>query len=192
MEPVIRLLYFIYTVTYLPISDLKYPMGRLHKKESSFCLFESYLDNEVVNNREYPELFHVRFVGSAIPRRITNDDFEYPDMDINDKDVTNVQLEDHGLSEDDITLCTVTMLGVVMQWQPRVEDVKEVCLKAPHDYSITAAIYDSCTTRDRYSYSLLNIWASQLLALGFWPNEKKYYRTNSLKFYNKETSLKRA
>jgi hypothetical protein len=101
-----------------------------------------------------------------------NDDFEHPIMD---KDAKSVQLQDYDydFSEDEITLCRVTMLGVVMQWQPRVEDIKEVCLKSPHDYSIATAIHDSCTTHDRYSYSLLNIWANQLWAAGFWDNEKK-------------------
>ena len=150
-------------------------MGRLRKKKSSLCLFESYLNNKVSGGRQCAELFYVDVVSAATPRRIINDDFEPPTMDIDNKDVTNVQLQDYDydFSEDEITLCTVTMLGVVMQWQPRVEDIKEVCLKSPHDYSIATAIHDTCATHDRYSYSLLNIWANQLWAAGFWADGKK-------------------
>ncbi len=157
-------------------------MGRLRKKKSSLCLFESYLNNKVAGGLQCAELFHVRVVSSAIPRRMINDDFEHPIMDINNKDVTNAQPPDYDYdySEDEITLCTVTMLGVVMQWQPRIENIKEVCLKTPHDYSITTAIYDSCTTHDRYSYLLLNIWANQLRETGFWADDKKHLRMNSL------------
>jgi hypothetical protein len=143
-------------------------MSRLHKKKSRLCLFESYLNDEIAG-RQCAELSHVCLVSSLIPKRIINDDFEHPIMD---KDAKHVQLQDYEFSEDEITLCRVTMLGVVMQRQPRVEDIKEVCLKSPHDYSITNAIYDNCTTHDRYSYFLLNIWASQLRAAGFWDNDK--------------------
>jgi hypothetical protein len=134
-------------------------------------LSESYL-NDKIAGRQCVELSHVRLVSSLIPKRIMNADFEYPIMD---GDAKHVQLQDYDyeFSEDEITLCKVTMLGVVMQWQPRVEDIKEVCFKASQDYSIANAIYDNCTTHDRYSYSLLNIWASQLRAAGFWDNEKQ-------------------
>ena len=151
-------------------------MGRLRKKKGSLCLFESYLDNKESRGRQCAELF---CVSAAAPRRMINDDFEHPIMGINVKDVPNVQIQnDDDISEDEITLCTVTMLGVVMQWQPRVEDIKEVCVISPHNYSIATAIHDSCATHDRYSYSLLNIWANQLWAAGFWADEKKNLRTN--------------
>lgn len=70
-----------------------------------------------------------------------NANFEHPIIDTSKKDVTNVQLPDHDsdFSNDEIS---VTMPGVVIQWQPRVENIKEVCLKTPHDYNITTAIYD--------------------------------------------------
>jgi hypothetical protein len=167
-------LFFTYTCNSLTNFSSQI-MGRLHKKKSSLCSFESYLNNEVAGGRQCGELFHVRVVSSAIPPRMINDDFEHPIMDIDNKDVTNVQLPDfdYDFSEDEITICTVAMLGVVLQWQPRVEHIKEVCLKTTHDYSITTAIYDSCTAHDRYSYSLLNIWANQLRANRFWADEKK-------------------
>ena len=143
-------------------------MSRLHKKKSRLCLFESYLNNEIAGGRQCAELSHVRLVNSLM-----NDDFKHPIMD---KDAEHAQLQEcdyYVFSEDEITLCRVTMLGVVMQWQPRIEDIKEVCLKSPHDYSITTAIYDSCITHNRYSYSLLNIWANQLWVAGFWDDDKK-------------------
>jgi hypothetical protein len=164
---------FSSTITHLQFSGPTYPMGKLQKKKSSFCLFKTYLDNEVVDGQQCPELFHIHRVSSAIPWRITYTDFKYPDMDIDKKDVTNAHLEDYGLSEGDITLCTVTMLGVVMQWQPWAEDIKEVCLKTSHDHNITAVIYDSYTFHDRYSYSLLDIWTKQLWTSGFWANSRK-------------------
>ena len=99
-------------------------------------------------------------------------------MEMN-KNVTNIQLEDCDLPEDEITLCTVTTLGVVLKWQPRVEDIKEVCLKPPHNYSITAVIYDSCTTHEMYSSSLLHIWANQLWESGFWADGIKIRENNS-------------
>lgn len=139
---------------------------RLHKKKSSLCLFESYFNGEVADGQQYAESSHVRPVS---PRMINH---EHPIMD---KNITNIQLQDYDydFSEDEIILCTVTMLGVVMQWQPRVGNIKEVCLKTPQDYSIATAIYDSCKTHDRYSYSLLNMWANQLWAAGFWDDDKK-------------------
>lgn len=146
-------------------------MGRLRKKKSSLCLFEAYLNNKISGGRQCAELLYVRVVSAATPRRMINDDFEPPTMGINNKDVTNVQLQDYDYDEE-IELCTVTMLGVVMRWQPRVEDIKEVCLKSPHDYSIATAIHDACATHDRYSYLLLNIWANQLWAAGFWDDQK--------------------
>jgi hypothetical protein len=158
-------------------------MSRLHKKKNSLCLFDSYLNNEVTDGRQCAEFLHARVVSLAIPRRMINNNFEHPIMDTHNKDVINVQVPDcdYEFSEDEITLCTVTMLGVVMQWQPRVANIKEVCLKTTNDYSISTAIYDNCTTNDRYSYSLLSIWANQLRANGFWADDKKNLRVNLLR-----------
>jgi hypothetical protein len=72
------------------------------------------------------------------------------------------------------------MLGVVLQWQPRVENIKELCLKTPQDYSIATVIYDSCKTHERLSSSLLNMWVNKLRAVGFWDDDKKQAGHNSL------------
>jgi hypothetical protein len=139
---------------------------RLHKKKSSLCLFGSYFNGEVADGQQYAELSHDR---PASPQMMNR---EHPIMDNN---ITNIQLEDYDyeFSEDEITLCTVTMLGVVLQWQLKVNNIKEVCLKTPQDYSIATAIYDSCTTHERLSSSLLNMWVNQLRAAGFWDDDKK-------------------
>jgi hypothetical protein len=139
---------------------------RLHKKKGSLCLFGSYFNGEVADGQQYAELSHDRPVSPQMMNR------EHPIMDNN---ITNIQLEDYDyeFSEDEITLCTVTMLGVVLQWQPKVKNIKEVCLKTPQDYSIATAIYDSCTTHERLSSSLLTMWVNQLRAAGFWDDDKK-------------------
>ena len=101
-------------------------------------------------------------------REVANN-FNYLDMDINNKNFIT-----YDFSEDEVTLSNVTMLGAVIQWQPRAEDIKEVCLETPYNYNIAAAIYDSNTFHDRYSYSLLNMWSKQLWVSGFWANKKNY------------------
>ena len=87
-------------------------MSRLHKKKSRLCLFESYLNDEIAG-QQCAELSHVRPLSSLIHKRIINDDSEHPIMD---KDAKHVQLQDYDyeFSKDEITLCRVTMLGVVM------------------------------------------------------------------------------
>ena len=89
-------------------------------------------------------------------------------------DINNKSFVAYDSFEDEVTLCTVTMLGAVIQWQPRAEDVKEVCLETPHDNKIDPVIYNSYAFHDRYSYSLLNIWSEQLWASRFWANNKNY------------------
>lgn len=81
---------------------------RLHKKESSLCLFGSYFNGEVANGQQYAKLSYDRPVSPQMMN------CEYSIMDNN---ITNIQLEDddYEFSKDEITLCTVTMLGVVLQ-----------------------------------------------------------------------------
>jgi hypothetical protein len=82
-------------------------------------------------------------------------------------------VKEYNISNDEIKLCTATMLGIVLKWQPKVEHVKEVCLKPFYNYSITATIFDNCLNNDRYSSSLLIILANQLSVSGFWGDDKK-------------------
>jgi hypothetical protein len=62
---------------------------------------------------------------------------------------------------------------LVLQWQPSVEDIKEVCLKIRHYYNITAAIYGSSIFHGRFLDPWLIIWSKQLWASGFWADNKK-------------------
>ena len=157
---------FFASVITLHIPAFAYPMDSRHKKNSSLSLINNNLNNVVYNGRQRSELLYVRVLGSAIPQQMMNDDSEHLLKDSTDKDVVNSQLQDFDFdfSEDEITLSTVTTLGVVMQWQPRVGSIKEVCLKTPFDYSIAATISNGSTTHDQYSYPLFNIWANQLQA----------------------------
>jgi hypothetical protein len=58
-------------------------------------------------------------------------------MGSHDKDIKNGEdYKEWGFSKDDIAWCKIKMLGVVMQWQPRVEDITVFCIQSPRDYNI--------------------------------------------------------
>lgn len=68
--------------------------------------------------------------------------------------------------EDGVKVCTVKSLGLVFKWQPKIEDIKEVCYETPYDCSLDTMIDDCNTSRDRYPSPLLEIWANTLRSSG--------------------------
>jgi hypothetical protein len=144
-------------------------MWRLHKKKSNTNLFMSYCNSEVAGDRQRPETEGKIPQGSIIENDHSCLEKEHIHEDIN----IGAEQGEWDVSEDKATLCTVTMLGVVMQLRPRLEGIKEICFQSPRDYKITTAIYmcANCTKRalrSRYPESLFIIWLKQLRESGFW------------------------
>ena len=104
-------------------------MGYLHRKRSNTSLFVSYCHNEVIDGRQHPESFNVSHAtdpGKVIEVSISQvkvicNDYDNSEMGGIDEDcVDGEDHEDCEDSEDYTALCKVTMLGLVIRWQPRV------------------------------------------------------------------------
>ena len=140
-------------------------------------LFESYSNSGVVNCQQHSKLLDANLANShglagidSSKTRIRTHRLKEKKTEFNYNDVTAGDCMECDYVVDEMKICVVNKLGVVMQWQPRDGAIHKVCLKISQNHDTAATISGEC---NRNSESLLGVWSKQLRESGFLANVEK-------------------
>lgn len=136
-------------------------MRRLHKKRSASGLHASYCNAEVTENEGTED---------KVPQDVkleNNSDVNLEKGATDEDNKIGDECEGEDVCENDVSLCTISMIGVVLQSRPKLDSIKSICLQSHRDCNLTLAVH-ICTECSGFSLQctcsepLIIMWLNQL------------------------------